>query len=292
MKQPRISRNGSRDSRSGMQPRALALVLGLAMLVCGAAQAAVQTTINGNTVTSSVVLSGVEADLTLSFTEVENLSVSAIGLEAKLLGLWDLLHLVQQLLQLDIGAVLAAFPLQISVEPSNGLQFANTVLVDVHTHELQWAPGTRLRLFKSEDGGPFFDITESVEPGSVRARGRTGGFSKFMVLQDTRPTSSVVEEKYQRIASRLDDAAAYLDGSQQQSLQDLFDASRAFADAGNYGAAIASLELFDAEVRQLSGPVLPNLWSASGGLDNVGGDLQAGASTLRFSLAYLRDHGN
>jgi hypothetical protein len=262
------------------------------MLVCGAAQAAVQTTVNGNTVTSSVSLSGVEADLTLSFTEVQNLSVSTIGLQVKVLGLWDLLRLVRQLLQLDLRAVLSSFPLQVSVEPSGGLQFANTVLVDVHTHELQWAPGTRLRLFKSEDGGPYFDITESVEPGSVRARGRTGGFSQFMILHDTRPTSTVVDEKYDRIAVRLDDAAAYLDGVQQQSLQDLFDASRGFADAGDYASAIASLELFDAEVRQLSGSVLPNQWSSSGGLDNIGGDLQAGASTLRFSLAFLRDHGN
>lgn len=280
-------------SRSLARPRthALALLLGLAMLVCGAAQAGVQTSVNGNTVTSSVSLSGIDADLTLSFTEVENLSVSALGLRVKVLGLFDLLRLVRQLLALDLDAVLASFPVQVAVDPA-GLEFANTVLVEVHTHELQWAPGTRLRLFKSEHGGPYFDITEAVEPGSVRARGRTGGFSQFMILQDDRPTSQVVNEKYDRIANRLEDAAAYLDASQEQGLHDLFDASRSFADAGDFASAIASLELFDAEVRQLSGTVLPNRWSSSGGLDNVGGDLQAGASTLRFSLGYLRDHGN
>src|SRR5690606_10213776 len=149
-----------------------------------------------NTVTSSVSLGGVDADLTLSFTEVQGLSVSTLGLRVKLLGLFDLLRLVRQLLELDLRAVLGSFPLQVSVEPSGALQFTNTVLVDVHTHELQWAPGTRLRLFKSEDGGPYFDITESVEPGSVRARGRTGGFSQFMILRDLRPTSDVVDAKY------------------------------------------------------------------------------------------------
>lgn len=290
MKQPGISPDSTVPVRRSSP--ALVLLLGLAMLVCGAAQAGVHTSVNGNTVTSSVSLGGVDADLTLSFTEVQGLSVSALGLRVKVLGLLDLLKLVRQLLELDLGAVLNAFRLQVSVDPSSLLQFTNTVLVEVHTHELQWAPGTRLRLFKSEGGGPYFDITEAVDPGSVRARGRTGGFSQFMILQDERPTSDVVDEKYDRIAARLADAAAYLDADQEQMLQDLFDASRSAADTGDLAAAIASLELFDAEVRQLSGPVLPNVWSASGGSDNVGGDLQAGASTLRFSLAYLRDYGD
>ena len=59
-----------------------------------------------------------------------------------------------------------------------------------------------------------------------------------------------------------------------------------------FTSKIAGIDLFDTEVRQLSGSVIPNRWRAGGALDNIGGDLQAGAATLRFSLGYLRDYGD
>lgn len=288
MDQQRIP--GNRSGRG--KARFAAMLFAVAALVCGSAQAGVQTTVNGNTATSTISLSGIEADLTLSFSEVDNLSVSVLGVDAVKLGLLDILRLLQRLTGLNLSAVLNAFPVLITIEPADGLVFANTVRVELHTHNLVYAPGTRLRLFKSENGGPFFDITEAVEAGSVRARGRTGGFSQFMVLQDLRSTRTVITDKYNRLAIRLDDAAGHLPATQMQSLADLLAASRAFSEQGDQAAAIASLDVFDAEVRQLSGGALPNLWSSSGGLDNIGGDLQAGAATLRFSLGYLRDHGN
>ena len=262
------------------------------MLAAAPALAGVQVSTTGSSATATIDLAPVHADLSLSFSDPAGLAPETLGIDATLLNLLALDPLlVSRLGNLGTGAINSAFPLLIEIEPADALAFSDTVMVEVHTHNLEYAPGTRLRLFKSTGGGAFEDITIGVEPGSVRTRGRTGGFSEFLVLTDLRPTSSVVQEKLGRVESRLADANGLSPAERSALEAKLADAEAAFL-AGQPAAAITALDEFDLSVRQLSGSAIPNRWSAAGGLDNVAGDLQAGVATLRFSLGYLRDFGD
>ena len=277
----------------GARLRAILLPTVLALAASLPVQAAVSTAVNGNTATVSVDLAGgVAADVSIGFNDAQNLQPAALGVQVELAQLLDL-SLLARLPSVASTVLAAAFPLIVTIEPpaSSGLEFADTVRVEIHTHNLVYAPGTRLRLFKASLGGNFRDVTEAVEAGSVRTRGRTGGFSQFIVLLDLRTTSAVVRQKYTYLTDRLADAGT-LDANQRASLEGTLAASRQASLDGDQDTAIALLDLFDTEVRQLSGSVIPNRWRAGGALDNIGGDLQAGAATLRFSLGYLRDYGD
>ena len=267
----------------------------LALLLCLAwapAHAAVQVSAGGNQASASVDLGPVEADLSLSFIQAENLQPSTLGVSAALVDPLALpLSIVQRLLGLNAGAVTSAFPLLLAIQPASQLSFSDTVTIELHTHNLEYASGSRLRLFRSSNGGAFQDITVAVEPGSVRTRGRTGGFSEFMVLLDLRPTSQVVGQKFDRVSSRLADASG-LSLTERASLQAALQDARNATAAGQPALAIAELDEFDALVRQLSGTALPNRWSPANPAGNIAGDLQAGVATLRFSLGYLRDFGD
>lgn len=281
---------GSASVRRARRIPAL-LALLFAALCWAPANAAVTVSVNGNTAITTIDLPGdVSAELSLAFSGASNLSASSLGIDATLV---DPLALVGRLPGLSPGALSSAFPMMITIEPSvaGGLEFMDTVRVDLHTHNLEYAPGTRLRLFKAPLGGAFRDITDAVEPGSVRTRGRTGGFSQFLVLLDLRATSTVAIEKYAYLEARLADTTG-LALTERGSLQADLAGSRAAFERGDPAAAIVSLDRFDGQVRQLSGTAIPNHWRAARDLDNMAGDLQAGAATLRFTLGFLRDFGD
>ena len=42
-----------------------------------------------------------------------------------------------------------------------------------------------------------------MQPGSVRTRGTTPGWSQFIIIADLRPTSSVIEEKFVYLQNQL-----------------------------------------------------------------------------------------
>ena len=281
---------GSASARRTRRIAAFLLVLSAAL--CWApANAAVNISVNGNTALATIELpGGIGADLSLSFSDAQNLDASSLGITAELV---DPLALAGRLPGLSPGALSSAFPLMITIEPpaAGGLEFVDTVRVDLHTHNLEYSPGTRLRLFKAPLGGTFSDITDAVEPGSVRTRGRTGGFSQFLVLLDLRPTGTVAIDKYAYLETRLADATG-LSLTERASLQSALAQSRAAFERGDPASAIVSLDQFDGQVRQLSGTAIPNRWRAARDLDNVAGDLQGGAATLRFTLGFLRDFGD
>lgn len=265
----------------------------IACAVPALGHAAVSVTTGGNNASISIALpGGVEADMSLGFSNANNLDAASLGASAQLVSVTDL-GLLARLPDSSLLSIPAAFPVlvEIAAPASGGLSFEDSVRAEIHTHELVWAPGSRLRLFKAPAGGAFADITEAVEAGSVRTRGRTGGFSQFLVLLDLRPTSDVVELKLDALEDRLD-AAAGLDASQRALLDAMLDDVRAAWDDGLHGLAIAAVEQLDAEVRQLAGTVLANAWRAQRDLANDAGDLQALAATLRFSIAFHRDHGD
>jgi hypothetical protein len=267
------------------------LMLAALLLWAGVAQAQVvpvATTVSGNVATVQVgTPTQPLAEVTLTFDDASGLSASSLGVSARLVDITDpalLSRLSGSLLQLD-----SVFPLLITIEPpaTGGLAFHRTVRVEVHTHALAYTPGSSYRLFKAPLNGTFRDITDEVAPGSVRARGTTGGFSQFLVLTDLRETDSVIATKTAWLRNRID----ALPVAEQPAFDALLDGFQSALATGSYADAIAALDAFRARAADRAGTALADEWRATRDTDNQAGELMAGAATLKFSTAYLRDYG-
>jgi len=252
----------------------------------------VQVSAKGNVATAQIGLTPLLpiADLTFTFDDASNLSAGSLGLTARLLGATEARALRPRLgneglLQLD-----EALPLLLTVNApaSGGLRFRRTGGFELHTHLLPYSPGSNLRVFKAPIGGRFEDVTEEIARGSVRARSRYGGFSQFLVLVDLRPTSAVVAEKIQRLRTRV----ATLAEAERPAFDASLDAIEAAVASADYASAIANTDRVAARALERAGNGLADEWRATRDADNQAGDLIAGAATLKFSLAYLRDYGN
>lgn len=267
------------------------LMLAALLLWAGVAQAQVvpvATTVSGNVATVQVgTPTQPLAEVTLTFDDASGLSASSLGVSARLVDITDpalLSRLSGSLLQPD-----SVFPLLITIEPptTGGLAFHRTVRVEVHTHALTYTPGSSYRLFKAPLNGAFRDITDEVAPGSVRARGTTGGFSQFLVLTDLRETDSVIATKTAWLRNRID----VLPAAEQPAFDALLDGFQSALATGSYADAIAALDAFRARAADRAGTALADEWRATRDTDNQAGELMAGAATLKFSTAYLRDYG-
>lgn len=265
-------------------------LLMIALTWAGPARSVVDVTVAGNNAhaeisSGSVVL----ADLNLAFDDASNLSADSIGITAQLISLTDpLLRL--RLPDLGSQTQLSALPLLITVEPPNtgALSFRNTVRVEIHTHLLPYTAGSSLRVFKAPLGGAFRDITDEVAPGSVRTRGTTGGFSQFLILADLRQTRNVISEKLTWTRNQMSSLSA----ATRAPLDVLLNESQLAVDQSRFADAIAALDSFRAQVSAGAGSTIPNQWSTTQRSGNVAGELLGGASTLKFSIGYLRDYGN
>ena len=270
------------------------VMLALLLVAPATSLAAVQVQVNGNTATAAIQLPGnLDADLTLSFDTVSNLSASNLGIQAQVVSPLDT-ALLARLPSLNLNSVTSAFPVLITIEPPPGgnLQFSNSYRIELHTHALQYAPGIRVRLFKAPIGGTFHDITESVEPGSIRARGRGGAFSQFLFVLDTRATAQIAQTKRDALNDLVDTGSTLLPPATTAQLR--AEAGRIQqAIAGNdIGKALDALDALHAQTVSLAGTALPNVWTAGSSIDNVAGRMLSEIATLRFSLKYLRDYGN
>ena len=267
---------------------ALALCTGAAFAQVMPQPVPVATTVSGNVATVQIGSPGDPlADLTLTFDDASGLSADSLGISAKLVDVTDLSLLSRlpgNLLQLD-----GAFPLLITIEPpaTGGLAFHRTVHVEVHTHALVYTVGSSYRLFKAPLGGSFRDITDEIAPGSVRARGTTGGFSQFLVLTDLRETDAVIAGKTTWLRARIDTLPA----AEQPAFDALLDSCESAVASGDFANAIAALDAFRARAAERAGTALADEWRATRDVDNQAGELMAGATTLTFSVAYLRDYG-
>lgn len=252
------------------------------------AEGAVTVAVAGNQATAQVEVAGLEAELILSFDDASGLSASALNITAEAVSLSDP-TLLARLPSSSLTTLPAALPLLITVEPPSGTAFAfnNTVRVEVHTHALPYTAGSHFRLFKAPLGGSFLDITDEIAPGSVRARGTTGGFSQFLVLADLRSTSSVISEKLAALQQRAGTAPAPLAQALQSRLAEVSQS----LTLGRYADALAALDQFRADVSAASGVTLGNTWTPAHRQGNPAGDLLAGASSLRFSIGFQRDWG-
>ena len=271
-----------------MLSRTFALALLLAPPVAQAQSLPVAVTASGD---SATVIVGNPAapllDLTLDFDDAQGLSPASLGVSANLVSVNSTALLAR--MPGSLVTVPAELPAMVSIEPPTlgGLAFDRRVHVDLHTHALPYTAGSRFRLFKAPLGGAFRDVTAAVEPGSVRTRGTTGGFSQFVVVLDLRPTDAVVDEKLDFLRGQ----AGLLAATESAPLDALIDqVDQAVAD-GRFADAMAGVDALRARVSARAGLHIPQQWRATRDSANVAGELLAGLDTLAFSIGYLRDYG-
>lgn len=276
--------------RSSLVSRLLvAAALALAFGAASAQSLPVNVTASGNQAT--VVIgspSAPLADVTLNFEDASNLSASSLGVSAELVSLTDP-ALLARLPDVSLIQLNGTFPLLLTIEPPalGGLRFRDSGRIEIHTHALTYSLGSSFRLFKAPVGGPFRDITDEIAQGSVRARGTYGGFSQFLVVADVRSTSSVIATKITALRGLI----AALPLSERGAFTAQLDQAESAIAAADYASALSSIDTIRARAESRGGMFFANEWRATRDADNLAGELIAGAATLRFSVAYLRDFG-
>ena len=283
-----------------------------ALLMARAPEASAQVvvTVDGDTAYATISLTDdnnvtYEADVTIVFDTPQNLSAQSLNLTAELVDPDAVQGRIDQLgcvLPLSCVEVDPAFPMMITVEPPNfpwlftsgfegnetgagNLAFVNTYEFEVHTHDLAYEPGSQYRLFKAPLGGQFKDITDDVLSGSVRARGRHGAFSQFMVVHDPRPQGIVLGVSlYKLIELDARIVAAAIGELLRGDLLGLVAQINTLLVAGLIGPALDVLDELIADLEAHAGIDIPNVWRAERDVTNDAGEMLSLAYPLRFSI--------
>lgn len=247
-----------------------------------AANGIYSVSIDGNVATADIAVGSVSATLTIRFENVVGLSADNLGLSAKVVD-----PLAGLTGRLPSGVSLpGAFPLVVKIAPpaAGGLSFSGVVSVELYTHDLQYTVGSPLRLFSAPDGGSFADFTTLVSSGSIRTGSSKPDFSEFIIAADVRPISTVIQSKYSKLASLLNQYGGIMGSSLYSELSGLYNASQNAYAGGDLIAAIEYIEAFGDKVVAASGDPLPDVWRSSRDVTNVAGSLRSAAATLRYSL--------
>lgn len=228
------------------------------------------------------------AEVMLAFEDARNLNAASIGISAEQISLTD----PTLLARLPAGLLTqpaSGLPVMVTIEPpaQGGLSFRNTGRIEIHTHALPYTVGSSFRVFKASLGGSFRDVTDEIAQGSVRARSTYGGFSQFLIVSDLRTTGEVIDEKFTQLRSGV----AALPESERAGFDVLLDDAHAAVARAEYPAAIAAIDALRARAGERGGTYIANEWRATRDVTNHAGELAAGAASLRFSVAYLRDFG-
>lgn len=263
----------------------LASAAGLAM----AQSLPVDITASGNNASIVIGLPGQTlADVSLTFEDASGLSAASLGVSAQQVSLSDV-ALLARLPSSSLTTVPSALPLLITIEPpaNGGLSFRNTGRMEIHTHALAYSIGSSFRVLKAPLGGAFRDVTDEIAQGSTRARTTYGGFSQFLIVTDLRDTGDVVAEKIGWLRGKV----ATLPLNERGAFNAWLDDIEAAVATEDFSTALSLTDQFRARAHDRAGSHLANEWRATRDVDNQAGELAAGAATLRFSVAYLRDFG-
>jgi hypothetical protein len=276
--------------QGGIMRRTRALVP--LFVLCASLPAAAQTTltpqISGNTVTASVLLpGGIDLDLTMTFEQVIGLNANALSLTVGLVSPTDP-SIVSRFPDPTSIAIPGAFPVLLRIEPvaGSGLTFSGVYKLALHTHALTLVTNSPLRLFKSSGGGPFRDVTTSLDAGSARPGQTDGHMSEFLVVSDARPINGVIAGKFDALQNLLAANASAINSAVYSDLQQRLGQARAYYSQGATTSAISAVAGFSDQVKQQSGANIPDVWQAGGNLVNVAGELRGAADTLKFSLTW------
>lgn len=272
---------------------------------CAPALADVSVSVNGNIATAQVTLPSAAqptytATVTITFDSVVNLTRDSLNLTAQVID-------PTAFAGLPLGvSVDPNFPVLISVEPpvplflndfeegevGNGsLYFFNTYEMEIHTANLACSStSSTYRLYKAPHGSTSFsDVTDDLYAGSVRARGRGGAFSQFVVAKDQQLLGLVgaATQKLTNLTTRLLGSSS-ITGALLTTLTNLLGQVGTSLLTLNIGGAISALDQFIAEVEANAGTSIANEWAAGGALSNDAGDLVSLAQTLNFTLQLLQ----
>lgn len=267
------------------------------------ALAVVSVSVSGNVATAQVQLpnaavptSPYTATVTITFDSAFNLTPQNLNVTAEIIDPATFSGLPQ--VSIDPN-----FPVLISVEPppalfvngfeagqvGNGsLYFFNTYEFDIDTPNLACSGSTSTyRLYKAPHGSNSFnDVTEGLYHGSVRARGRGGAFSQFVVANDQQSASVLAQQKFANLNQRV--AQATLSNALRSTLDaDLANVNSALS-ASNYATASSDLGTFTSDVQTNVGTNIANEWMAGGALSNDAGEMLSLAQTLSFTLQVLQ----
>ena len=299
---------------------AVAGVLYLALAAAASAQVAV--TVDGDTAYATIALTDAngityDADVTIVFDTPQNLSPESLNLTAELVDPAAIdVRLPADDIPITCGGGVAmdpAFPMMITVEPidipwlfssgfdggsaaGGGLEFLNTYSFEIHTHDLVYEPHSTYRLFKAPIGGNFDDITDDVLSGSVRARGRHGAFSQFLIASDTRGQGALIPSLCQPIlgktlALEARILASILGDVLRLDLLNLLAKVVALLPIDVAGA-LDTLDELIAEIDANAGTEIANVWRASRDVANDAGEMKGIAEALRFSIQESQNTAN
>jgi hypothetical protein len=84
---------------------------------------------------------------------------------------------------------------------------------------------------------------------------------------------------------------ASLPASEQPAFSAQLDTVESAVASQDYTTALSAIDLISQRAEARAGHGLLDEWRATRDVDNQAGDLLAGAATLKFSVAYLRDYG-
>ncbi len=269
------------------------LLAGIGAMLPGAADAAVTVTVTGtNTARADFALGGTPINpqytgtVFMTFESPIGLTAANLNVTAQIVSPAD----PALLARLPGGgqvAVPSGFPVMISINPpaAGGFEFINTAKVELYTTTLGFNAAIPYRLYKAPPSGTFYDITEDVIAGSIRSRARTGGFSDFMMVVDSRNLLDIIEDKYAFLEARAGDTD--IDPLTRAALQlDLEESLEEFLE-GDYEDARTELDDLELRIDTAAGVGIPNRWLAGGSLDNVAGSLEAEATALDYALRQL-----
>ncbi|MEO8669832.1 MAG: DUF6689 family protein [Tahibacter sp.] len=288
----------------------------LALVPLAPAVAQVVVTVSGDTAYAQIALTGplgqpYDADVTIQFDTPQHLTPGNLNLTAQVISPLDPV-LVSRL---PAGTFVdPAFPVLITIEPLNlpwlfkngfdnldaggNLSFINTYQIDVHTADLECQPNTPYRLFKAPLGGAFFDLSADVRRGSVRGRGRGGGFSQFMLIRDPRlevisvlgiNVPVIALAKVTVLETRI--IAAALNNVLQLNLLGLLANVQTALLVLDYTTALLNIDQLIDQIHLHAGVDLPNQWRAERDLTNDAGDIEGLAASLRYSILRLQSPG-
>jgi hypothetical protein len=263
--------------------------------------------VNANTATATIALTDASnitynAVVTVTFDQAVNLSADSLNVTAQLVDPSNPPASLPANVTVD-----SSFPVLVSIEPpvplfmngyemaqaGNGeLAFFNTYEIEVHTTDLVCGSSTSpYRLYKAPHGSTTFaDVTDNLFSGSVRARGRGGAFSQFLVVNDSRPQfllglPVIALGKLTDLTTRL--LAATLSGVLRGDLTPLLvNVSEALLLL-DYVTAIANLNAFIDDVTADAGVGIANEWTPEGSVNDAG-ELISLAQTLNFTLSLLQ----
>lgn len=275
-------------NRNTLHPLALAACALLGAACSAPADAGVTVTIEGNRARADIELGGSPGNpqyagtMYLTFDSPVGLTAQNLDITASAVNPND--PVLRGRLPSQV-TVPGQFPVLVSVRPRNGFEFRNAVQVELYTHQLTYTANSPYRLYKAPAGGAFHDLTEDVLAGSVRCRGRTGGFSDFLIVADTIAARDAAADKFAFLDARVDDDE--IDDATGAQLQlDLDEAYEEFLE-GDYEDAREELDDLELRVDGGAGSTVPNRWRSQGDLDNVAGSLEGEAAALDFYLRKL-----